>query len=317
VKGKKMGKPKKRDPAKILPEITWDSIAPPFPDYPYFEGAHIYPFRHRATAFNMVNAWWLIEASTLAYAEEDFASPLFQKAGFTDVKFFTGDSTQCFVVSNDHFTMVVFRGTEIRRRQDDSIFNMRNIIADAKADLDFILTDWRNDTKVYRGFKNALDEVWEKKGLREYIRSRDTQERTIWFTGHSLGAALATLAADRYDGKIRGLYTFGSPCVGNANFAENFHIRAYRFVNNRDIITHWPPLDSYQHVGKLKHIDEDGIISDSAGGRVRTADSTRSEMSGIEKATRPARRGVGYLIPESIVDHVPTLYATHIWNNIP
>jgi len=42
----------------------------------------------------------------------------------------------------------------------------------------------------------------------------------------------------------------------------------------------------------------------------------RDEMSDIEMAKDPKQRGVSYLIPESVVDHVPTLYATHIWNNI-
>jgi hypothetical protein len=27
--------------------------------------------------------------------------------------------------------------------------------------------------------------------------------------------------------------------------------------------------------------------------------------------------GIDALIPEAIADHVPILYATHIWNNIP
>jgi pimeloyl-ACP methyl ester carboxylesterase len=265
----------------------------------------------------MVNAWWLIDASTLAYAEEDFARPVFQKASLSDVKFFAGDGTQCFVASNDRFVMVVFRGTEIRRRPGESGFHIHNIIADAKVDLDFIPAGWDKDIKVYRGFKNALDEVWEKKGLCEYIRSRDIKKRTIWFTGHSLGAALATLAADRYDGNVQGLYTFGSPRVGDINFVKRFHISAYRFVNNRDIVTHWPPLNWYQHVGVLKHIDENGIINDSADGRVGKADSISGETSDIGSATGPTRRGVGYLIPDNIVDHVPTLYATHIWNNIP
>jgi len=67
----------------------------------------------------------------------------------------------------------------------------------------------------------------------------------------------------------------------------------------------------------LNHIDENGIINDSAGSRVRSAGSMRDEMSDIEMAKEPKRRGVGYLIPESVIDHVPTLYATHIWNNIP
>ena len=76
-----------------------------------------------------------------------------------------------------------------------------------------ILTESGQGGKVHRGFKHALAEVWEEKGLFEYIKSRDTSNRTIWFTGHSLGAALATLAANRY-GKAQGLYTFGSPAWG-------------------------------------------------------------------------------------------------------
>ena len=143
--------------------------------------------------------------------------------------------------------MVVFRGTEIRRRRDEPGFHIHNIIADFKTDADIVLTDWDQDRMVYRGFKNALEEVWEKKGLIEYIKSKDTMNRTIWFTGHSLNAALATLAADRYDGKIQ-----GSPYVGNIDFVKYFRISAYRFVNNNDIVAHWPPLNWYEHVGEPK-----------------------------------------------------------------
>jgi hypothetical protein len=303
-----MTNPQRRDPAKILSEITLVAISPPFPDYPYFEGADIYPFRHQASAFDMVTAWWLIEASTLAYAEEDFVRPVFQKAGLTDVKFFTGDTTQCFVENNDNFVIVVFRGTEIRRRPDESGFHIHNIIADFKTDADIILTDWDRDRMVYRGFKNALEEVWEKKGLIEYIKSKDTPNRTIWFTGHSLGPALATLAADRYDGKTQGLYTFGSPCVGNIDFVKYFRISAYRFVNNNDIVTNWPPLDWYEHVGKLKIIDGNGIVHDN---------KIRGEASYIANSPGRIRHGLAYLIPDFIVDHVPILSATHVWNNIP
>lgn len=303
-----MTNPKKRNLAEILPEITLDAVSPPFPDYPYFEGADTYPFRPRASSFDMINAWWLIEASTLAYAEEDFVHPMFQKVGFTDVKFFTGDSTQCFVANNDAFVIVVFRGTEIRRRPDTSGFHIHNIIADFKTDADIVLTDWDQDRMVYRGFKNALEEVWEKKGLIEYIKSKDTMNRTVWFAGHSLGAALATLAADRYDGRIQGLYTFGSPYVGNIDFVKYFRISAYRFVNNNDIVAHWPPLNWYEHVGKLKFIDGNGIVHDT---------SSHGEVPDIANSTGQIKRGFANLIPDFIVDHVPILYATHIWNNIP
>ncbi|HEX7534027.1 MAG TPA: lipase family protein, partial [Syntrophales bacterium] len=304
-----MTNPQRRDPAVILPEITLDAIAPPYLRYSYFDGVERYPFRRHATAFDMVNAWWLIEASTLAYAEEDFVRPRFQKAGFTEVKFFSGNGTQCFVANNDDFAIIVFRGTEIRRREGKSDY--RNIIADLKTDADIVLTDSGRRGNVHRGFKDALDEVWVKKGLLEYIKAEDTSNRTIWFTGHSLGAALATLAAKRY-GKAQCLYTFGSPRVGDVDFADDFHISAYRFVNNNDIAARMPPPILYKHVGDLRYIDGSGIVYDNSSCWERTANSLHGEVSDIANSPGQTRHGFAQLIPDFIVDHVPTLYATHI-----
>jgi hypothetical protein len=63
----------------ILPEIRGDAIAPPYQNYSFFVGGDLYPFRHDAATFDVVNAWWLIEAATLAYSEEDFARERFVK----------------------------------------------------------------------------------------------------------------------------------------------------------------------------------------------------------------------------------------------
>ena len=69
----------------------------------------------------------------------------------------------------------------------------------------------------------------------------------VWVTGHSLGAALATLATIRLtnDGiPVNGLYTYGCPRVGEVKFRslfeENVTARAYRLVNNNDIVARIP-----------------------------------------------------------------------------
>lgn len=303
-----------RDPREILPEITWDKIAPPYPDYRYFHGAEAYPFRPQASTFDMVNAWWLIEASTLAYAEKDFAREKFRQAGLWEVEFFTGASTQCYVAHNDDFLMLVFRGTEIRQRPGQ--FDFGNIIADLATDADFRLVDSGQGGKVHRGFKEALDEVWEKAGLLDYLRSEDNGGRTIWFTGHSLGAALATLAASRY-GNLRGLYTYGSPRVGDRDFKNEFPIKTYRFKNHRDLVTRVPPPILYDHVGELKYIDSQGLIRDNSSPGENVINEVGAEVLSALNSLKQVRAGVDALIPEALVDHVPTLYATHIWNNIP
>ncbi|MGA3209149.1 MAG: hypothetical protein ABSE05_15180 [Syntrophales bacterium] len=87
----------------------------------------------------------------------------------------------------------------MRRREGKSDF--RNIIADLRTHPDIMLTESGQGGKVHRGFKEALDEVWEKEGVLEYVKSKDTLNRTLCFTGQSLGA---TLAANKY-GKAHGL----------------------------------------------------------------------------------------------------------------
>jgi len=97
---------------KKLVKITVDNLAPPYKDYEYFKDCDQLPFRYQANIFDMVNAWWLSEAALLSYAAEEFARPWFEKAGFDDLFFFSGHSTQCYVAAARDLAMVAFRGTE-------------------------------------------------------------------------------------------------------------------------------------------------------------------------------------------------------------
>jgi triacylglycerol lipase len=297
----------------VLPEISWETVAPPYLNYDYFNGIESYPFRHRASMFDMVNAWWLAEASVLAYAEESFARPIFVKANLSEVRFFTGKGTQCYVANNDDFVITVFRGTEIRQRT--GACDIRNVIEDIGTDADIMLVDSKQGGLVHRGFMGGLDAVWEKEGLLDYIKSKDNSKRTIWFTGHSLGAALATLAADRY-GNVSGLYTFGSPRPGDTAFANDFYVKTYRFVNNNDVVARVPPSGLYRHVGDLKYIDSEGLIHDHTSSWRKMTDSVRGQVAHIFNSLGQIRSGFAGLLPDDVIDHVPTLYATHIWNNL-
>ncbi|KAI9343864.1 hypothetical protein DFJ73DRAFT_941739 [Zopfochytrium polystomum] len=79
---------------------------------------------------------------------------------------------------------------------------------------------------------------------------------SIWFTGHSVGGALATLAVSHLifvksplvtSSFIKGCYTFGSPKCGDSDFATEManHCNAaqvvfYRLINADDIVTAMP-----------------------------------------------------------------------------
>jgi triacylglycerol lipase len=83
-----------------------------------------------------------------------------------------------------------------------------------------------------------------------------------------LGAALATLAVATCGEEakpVHGLYTFGQPRVGGKSFARNFDLnfksRAFRFVNNNDVVTRVPTRAmGYRHVGQVLVFDSSGKI---------------------------------------------------------
>eukprot|EP01132_Coremiostelium_polycephalum_P008237 gene8237-10125_t len=106
---------------------------------------------------------------------------------------------------------------------------------------------------VHSGFYQAYNHVKAQveSGLQNVTKLCPTCTKFI-ITGHSLGGALAILAAtDIYDSGLSTLpveiYTFGAPRVGNVAFVEYFETTViqsvWRLVNNRDIVPHLPPMD--------------------------------------------------------------------------
>jgi hypothetical protein len=105
-------------------------------------------------------------------------------------------------------------------------------------------------------------------------RYRGSRKLTV--TGHSLGGALAVLAAlhiaeiYKHD-PISAVYTYGQPAVGGATFCrryESLGIPTYRIVHGADLIPHMPPFAPYRHVGKSFWIS-DGLVRDGTSWPVR------------------------------------------------
>lgn len=88
---------------------------------------------------------------------------------------------------------------------------------------------------------------------------------TLIFTGHSLGGAIATLAALEYAEK--GLpvecYTFGSPRVGNHKFCAVFEKKVpihWRVINEKDPVPTLPFGPRFYHVGPALCLTDKGGI---------------------------------------------------------
>ena len=210
------------------------------------------------------------------------------------------------------FANVAFRGSEIWKRNER--FDPDQIIADFKTNIDIRLSDWIRGGRVHSGFKAALDDVWEE--MLPEIKILKAQGIKIWVTGHSLGAALATLAADRLQ-YVQGLYTFGSPRVGDQEFQSRVQLKAFRVVNGSDIFTRMPAKNPYHHVGELKFIapkfgikDKPGFAGESHG--TPCIDSLNASENGKEKQKFDS----SVFIPSWIRNHVPLLYSILLWNEL-
>jgi hypothetical protein len=177
--------------------------------------------------------------------------------GLDTCEFFEVDETQCFIASTVDAVLVTFRGTE---SLGDWLGNLN------------LLSTTRPYGVVHRGFLSAFQVVESR--LRTLIQGLG--RRRIVLTGHSLGGALATVAAAEWQGQfpISGIYTYGQPAVGKGEFtnhiAQHYRDSFFRFVNDDDIVPQVPP--SYEHVGKLIHFKSNGsIITNTEAAIMETA----------------------------------------------
>jgi predicted lipase len=239
--------------------------------------------------------------------------------------FATGGGTECFVAFNDEFAIVAFRGSEITPREGTP-HDFSHIIDDwVKTNANIHADEFGGGARAHRGFANGAGRVWDK-GLRDLIERLNS--RKVWFTGHSLGAALATAAAFRAE-RIQGLYTYGSPRVGDVAFAQAFSRkfagmggdRHFRFVHDNDVVTVVPPNGLYRHVGSLRHFSSGGRVSEDPTALALLSDTFRDlgekALALLRIPFGDSRRKEAKLLDlfvEGVIDHVPTFYATHTWN---
>lgn len=242
------------------------------------------PLRFDTTLYQPENAYWMAVFSNLVYLkmgdrtgnQKDYTpdeETILAKLKVLDPEFlsvtgFSFKSSQGIVIQHENYVVAAFRGTDE-------------------------LVDWLDNVKasptegplgnVHSGFYNALLDIWERQGMWDSIqklRERGTDDsvakdkiwlkglqkpkRSLWLTGHSLGGAMATLAAAWLSERkipFSGAYTFGQPRVGDDKFQVAFDTklikRFFRFQNNNDIVTRVPArLMGYEHVGRYIHITE-------------------------------------------------------------
>lgn len=217
-------------------------------------------FEPYANDFSLINAGLLADASLYSYTpsgvdSEDFAdwfAAQMQNFGMQVVLPINDSSTdtQGAVMINDDIVIVTFRGTTTN-------------MADFGTDLNVTMTrmnDWDEDDLpiyVHSGFIGAVDAIVDN-----VVASvaQHAPGRQVWVTGHSLGGAIASLVAYQLHAvegiDVQGVYTYGSPMVGDSGWAQAYddadlEDRTWRFEIGGDPIPHYFPKGATTICGNI------------------------------------------------------------------
>ena len=145
-----------------------------------------------------------------------------EQVGLELIKPLSANATQAYVACNDELAVLAFRGTDANRLKD--------LRADAKATQATCPTGER----VHSGFMQQYDDISFQ--LEQALDDPQVKGKPLFITGHSLGGAVATIAARRLDAErqIAACYTFGSPRVGTEAWVAQIKTPIYRIVNSAD-----------------------------------------------------------------------------------
>ncbi len=183
--------------------------------------------------------------SALAYESPEYVQKQAPRIGFIVTKFLTDGSSQGYLFTGGHRAILAYRGTEASSGN----------LWDIGSNLRFHAREWEGPGKAHLGY------------VRQYRRIRDellmamadvSNEIPLIVTGHSMGGAMATMAAADAFGqgfRFHRLVTFGSPGTLNAKGHAAIKCPHTRYVNCLDWAPSWPPSCTIGHGVAATRID--------------------------------------------------------------
>ena len=220
--------------------------------------------------------------SRIIYKDKDTVVKYLKKhkIKYSSVKFFDNDNAEGYGIIMHDYIIIAFRGTGA---QDDGKLSITSAFKDFLADIKAWPAESETQGSVHSGFKGELDKLYPQ--VIKWLGKKVTTKKLV-ITGHSLGAAMATICASRLHelGADLVLYTYGSPRVGDDFWAKQFDdIEAYRIVNNNDLICRVPPFGYYTHIGFLHYITYDLHVKTNMTPWQRFIDRVRGTFKAFSK----------------------------------
>ena len=287
-------------------DSSWQALLDPGRSSDWFvDFDKISSFEH-GSSYQPNIAWLCCEVSRLCYFDhqrdpQNFESIL-RRAPLSLVNTVHTDGLLChlFVVNTPSahpFTLLAFRGTA---QPENWLFN-----------LNIRTATWCTAAKVHEGFLSAFEKLWGKISFHF-----SELPSPCYLTGHSLGGALATLAAGRH--KPDGAYTFGAPKVGNTEFARQIETctAIFRVVNHCDVVTTLPwesPVCRFEHAGECHYLNSEGERVPSPPSYTITENPLQSPPNWRALFSKPSI--IGQPI-KALSDHSPINYLRALANEI-
>lgn len=202
----------------------------------------------------------------LAYQEPETILELskeVQQAGWEVQVYGRDQPTLAVLLRSPGAAILAFRGTRVSGFERlDTIFTQPWMnYADLKTDAQFVPMAFAKAGNVHGGILGSYERFWRAHGE---TMKRSIGERALLLTGHSLGAALATVAgATGHLESAKAVYSFGSPRVGDRGFRavlESMNLAVHRFVHGHDLVTTLAPEGwlGFTHVSDILHLKNDG-----------------------------------------------------------
>jgi len=243
---------------------------------------------------------WMADISQLVYLREGYVRAQLKRWGFETVRWIEDSltDTQAVVAAHGDHVVLAFRGTEGRKDfLTDLLFR--------KLPFQAGLAGAPTIGQVHRGFLAALDSVWNQvltavQGL--------GPDRPLFVCGHSLGAALAQLAAMRlvkHGRAVAAVYVYGSPRVGDAEFRDAYNSvlkrQTFLHVNDQDVVPTVPPRwTGFDHVAQPgRRFNEAHQISDEVSGEESESTAAQPQDQESQAANRDLMERVAGVVRES------------------
>ncbi len=214
------------------------------------------------------NAQFLCRACQLAYLPAAEGANGFRDELGLSARLLNIDNTQVYIAESPDHIVVAFRGTEnptsIDGLKDWLLTDAMNLLVVPEGRLGHDLSAAGVGAKFHKGFVDAIAEIWEP--LRDDVEARMKKaDRPLWITGHSLGGALALLAAwllKRRFIAVHQIYTYGAPMIGNQKasdaFNKEFKGQIFRYVSGRDPVPKLPGLSLVAN--EFTHVDSATVL---------------------------------------------------------